>query len=114
MIDDEKILMDEASRQSLDLLRESLSELLGPISKISDIGQEVSSLEDSIAEVSNNVSRKVDDLSEAMDMDSIRANLRLILQGQERILKMLAGITESENELKSALAQVDWDAPVEK
>ena len=114
MLDDVKIMMDETSRQSLDMLRRSLSEVLEPISRISDIGQKVSDLEDSVAGVSKDVSRKVDDLTDSLDFDSLKNNLRLLLQGQEKIFKEISKLTENANELKAALTQIDWDTPASK
>ncbi len=112
MLKDVKIMMDESSRQSLDMLRSNLAELLAPLRQISDFAQEFADIKDSLNNLSDDTHKKINDLTDSLDMDQIRSSLKLVVQGQENICQKLTKISENADDFKSAFAQIDWISPV--
>ncbi len=112
MLDQVKVMMDESSKQSLDVLRRHFAELFEPLRQISDFTQDLADIKDSLNNLSDDVHKKINDLTDALDPDQIRKNLRHLVQAQEDINQKLTQISENINDFKSALIQIDWNSPV--
>ena len=70
-------------KQSLDVLRRHFAELFEPLRQISDFTQDLADIKDSLNNLSDDVHKKINDLTDALDPDQIRKNLRHLVQARK-------------------------------
>ena len=109
MLKDVKIMMDESSRQSLDMLRSNLDYLLDPLKQISSFAQEFSDIKDSLNNISDDMHQKINDLTDSLDLSQIHSTLKLVVQKQEKIGQELTKLSKKNDDFVSAFSQINWD-----
>jgi len=110
-----KIIMDEASQQSLDVLRQNLSELLDPLKELPQrFDNKLDGLKEEISSLAADTKRQIDNLEDAMDILPLRKDMRNILENQEAIVQKLDAISKTLDDFLTSFAQIDWDSPTEK
>ena len=108
-----KIIMDEASQQSLDVLRGNLSELLTPLKELSGFNEKLDGLKEEISDLSNDTKRRINDLEDAMDISQLRREMKNLLDGQAVLAQKLDAISKCLEGFQSSFAQIDWDSPID-
>ena len=109
-----KIIMDEVSQQSLDVLRGNLSELLAPLKELSQqFDGKLEGIKDEISKCSDETKRKIGNLEDAMDISPLRKEMRRLLDGQEALAKKLDAISKALEVFQASFAQIDWDSPID-
>ena len=115
MLDNVRIIMDEASMQSLDTLRGSLSELLAPLKTLSQrLNENLDGIKEEISNLSDDTRERFENLEEAMDLTPLHRNLRNIEQQQATIVHKLDAISKAMEDFQTSFAQIDWDSPIKK
>ncbi len=109
-----KIIMDEASQQSLDVLRGNLSELLNPLKELSGFNEKLEGIKEEISDFSNDTKRKINDLEDAMDISQLRRDMKKLLDGQAVLAQKLDAISKNLEGFQASFAQIDWDSPIDK